>query len=190
MTTFSPLLNTKGRCLLSPYFCSEYPREPWLAWSRPLAALLAMFLYHQWLAQSGWLSIPVTRCWAYDGVIGSPQQSHRGTCSKGAGARTQWQTAVSPASEKFPQLSATGKLFQYLKTHAWPWHRWRRENRIRNTSRCTHTEEQWTWNGVKPHSSYSNSTISEDFNKHTSYANLLLIELGFQKSGFGKSWEF
>ena len=110
MTTFSQLLNTEGRCLLSPYFCSEYPKEPWLAWSRPLAALLAMFLYHQWLAQSGWLSIPVTRCWAYDGVISSPQQSHRGTCSKGAGCQDTVTNSSQSCFRKVPSALSYRKV--------------------------------------------------------------------------------
>ena len=130
----------RGEMLLSPYFSSECPREPWLAWSRPLAALLATFLYHQWLAQAGWLSAPVTRRWACDGMIGSPQQSHGGTCPKGAGCQdteTKQQSVLLLKSSLGSQPK--GSYFSVSKlTHViWPGHRLR-ENSIRSTLRCTH----------------------------------------------------
>lgn len=92
---------------------------------------------NHWPSRVDCLSL-VTRCWAHDGVISSPQQSHRGTCPKGAGCQdimTKQQSVLLQKSSLSTQLQESYLSISKLM-HDHDRLRW--EKRIRDTLRCTH----------------------------------------------------
>lgn len=84
--TFSQLLNTEERYLLSPNFCLVLSRKghgP--PWSRPLAAPWPAHCNHNhWPSQPGCLPL-CSGHWVCDCVIGCPEHNCRGTSLKGTG---------------------------------------------------------------------------------------------------------